>query len=157
MRLDPTDERLIREIQQDIPLTLDPYAAIAEKIGCSKAEVIARLQAMRQNGILRRIGAVLHHRDSGFPINAMLVCRAPAELLDEAGEALARLPEVSHCYQRRPHSAWPYNLYGMMHGRTRTEIEQAVASYVEAFGIREFELLYSTAELKKTSLVYIES
>ncbi|TCL70909.1 DNA-binding Lrp family transcriptional regulator [Hydrogenispora ethanolica] len=157
MHLDLTDELLIREIQRDIPLNLDPYATIAEKIGCSKEEVIARLRTMRQEGSLRRIGAVLHHQVSGFTVNAMLVCKVSAGLVLAAGQQLAGLPEVSHCYQRRPQPDWPYNLYAMMHHRTRSEIEQAVAGFVGAFGIEEYELLYSIEELKKTSLVYFES
>lgn len=151
---DAVDQKLIREIQEDIPLTPDPYGAIAQKIGCSKEEVLRRLQSYAAAGILKRIGAILHHRELGFTVNGMFVCVVAPEQTEKVGAQLAALPQVSHCYERKTHPDWPYNLYAMCHGRTLAELEEVVAAFVREMEIREYEILYSTAELKKSSMKF---
>jgi DNA-binding Lrp family transcriptional regulator len=151
---DELDQRLIREVQADIPLTLDPYGEIAARLGCGRDEVLRRLRNYAEQGIMKRVGAILHHRDSGFAANAMLVCAVAEERIAEAGERLAGLPQVSHCYQRLTTPDWPYNLYGMIHGRTTDEVERLARQFVVAMGIAEYQILYSVRELKKTSLKF---
>jgi DNA-binding Lrp family transcriptional regulator len=151
---DEIDQKLIQAIQADIPLTLDPYGDIAKTIGCSKEEVLIRLHSYAENGILKRIGAILHHRDSGFPINGMFACVVPEGQMGEAGERLASLPQVSHCYERKTYPNWPYNLYGMIHGKTKSDVELVVKAFVQDMKIQKYEILYSTEELKKSSMKY---
>ena len=79
--------------------------------------------------------------------------------LDDAvaalGPAVGALDFVSHCYRRPRHPpAWPYNLFAMVHGRSRDEVEAKVAEIADLLGpaLRAQEVLYSTAMLKKTGL-----
>jgi DNA-binding Lrp family transcriptional regulator len=151
---DELDKKLIGIIQSDIPLTLDPYGDIAREIGCSKAEVILRLRKYLQSGILKRIGAVLNHRDAGYKFNGMLACVVGEDQIEAAGRALAAIPQVSHCYERKTDPQWPYNLYGMAHGRTREEVERVVSNFVREMQIRKYQILYSMEELKKVSMKF---
>jgi siroheme decarboxylase len=151
---DELDQKLIQAIQADIPLTVDPYGDIAKKIGCSKEEVLGRLHRYTKNGTLKRIGAILNHRESGFPINGMFAGVVPKKQLEEAGTRLAAIPQVSHCYERKTYPNWPYNLYGMVHGKTKSEVEQVVKAFVQELQIQEYQILYSTEELKKSSMKY---
>lgn len=151
---DELDQKLIRILQADIPLTLDPYGDIARETGCSKAEVIGRLQGYLQSGVLKRVGAILHHRDAGYPFNGMLACIVAEDEIEAAGQFLAAIPQVSHCYERKTDQEWPYNLYGMVHGHTQEEVEQAVSNFVQKMGIQQYQILYSTEELKKASMKY---
>ncbi len=152
--LSGTDIKIIRELEGDMPLAADPYGLIAGRIGCSRAEVLQRLKSMKRQGFLRRIGAVLHHRQTGYTANGMLVCRVEEERIDQAGTALAAMERVSHCYRRRTHPGWPYNLYGMIHGKTRPAVGKTARQFVEAFDISDYKILYSTEEIKKTSMVF---
>lgn len=151
---DLIDKALIRKIQKDIPLTVDPYESIAKEIGCSKDEVLERLQKMSESGLLRRIGAILKHRDSGYPVNGMIVCQVPEEKIEEAAARLSSFPQVSHCYQRKAYPDWPYNLYAMTHGKLEEEVENVVESFILEMDIKVYDILYSTEELKKTSMVF---
>jgi DNA-binding Lrp family transcriptional regulator len=75
--------------------------------------------------------------------------------LAELGPAVGGLPSVSHCYRRpRRPPDWPYNLFAMVHGRSRDEVEAEVARIAALLGpaCRAHEVLYSTAILKKTGL-----
>ena len=62
---------------------------------------------------------------------------------------------VSHCYLRPRHlPLWPYNLFAMVHGKTREEVAVRVAAIAALLGehCRGHEVLYSTRILKKTGL-----
>jgi hypothetical protein len=61
---------------------------------------------------------------------------------------------VSHCYQRPRFAGFPYNLYTMIHGRSREECESAAGTISEQTGIADYALLYTTEEFKKTSPEY---
>jgi DNA-binding Lrp family transcriptional regulator len=154
-RIDAIDRRLIRATQDGLPLCPRPYHAIAAALGFSAAEVMARMRRMQEAGIIRRIGAVPNHYRLGYRANGMSVWDVPDEAVDELGRRIAAFEFVTHCYRRpRRPPLWPYNLFAMVHGRSREEVEDKVARLAEALGeaVRGHDLLYSTRILKKTGL-----
>ncbi|MEK7796023.1 MAG: AsnC family transcriptional regulator [Pseudomonadota bacterium] len=153
--LDTTDRRLIVETQGGLPLVSRPYHALAERLGMAPAEVMARIQRMLERGIIRRIGAVPNHYALGYQANGMTVWDVPDEKLRELGPKIGALEFVSHCYHRpRLLPDWPYNLFAMVHGRDRHEVEAKAAQIAALFGDadRGHAVLYSTRILKKTGL-----
>lgn len=152
---DELDKALIYEIQGDIPLSADPYADIAQKIGCQKEDVLKRLQYYAEQGYVKRVSAVLHHRYSGFLVNGMFASVVESEKVEEIGKKLAQVTQVTHCYERRVYKEWPYNLYAMIHGTTKDEVEQIVESFVTEVGIKDDNILYSINEFKKSSMKFI--
>ncbi len=107
MSVDELDLRLIAELQENIPLTVDPYRTLAERLGVSEDTLVGRLQALRASGKLKRIGAVLRHQNSGYAANAMVVFKAAPDEVERLGGLLAESPLVSHCYERVPCAVWP--------------------------------------------------
>lgn len=160
MALDELDRRIIQATQSGLPLVRRPYEAVGAALGISGELVRTRLQAMLDTGLIRRIGAVPNHYRLGFTANGMSVWDVADERVDELGERVGQLPFVSHCYRRpRRLPVWPYNLFAMLHGRSRAEIEgqaQQVAALLGA-ACRAHDILYSTAILKKTGLRISES
>ncbi|ADG82005.1 siroheme decarboxylase subunit beta [Thermincola potens] len=148
------DKQIIRELQEDLPLTSRPYKVIADKIGITEEELLAKVQEFVDKGIIRRFGAALRHREVGFTANAMVVWDVPDEKTREVGAIMAGFPEVSHCYQRPRYPGWPYNMFTMVHGLSKEECEATAARIAERTGIKKYDLLYSTAELKKDSMKY---
>ena len=121
--LDLLDRRLVGAIQDGLPLTARPYAAVAERIGLSEAQVIRRIGRLLCDGVIKRLGVVVRHHELGYCANAMVVFDAPDDRVDALGERLARLAPVTLCYRRtRRPPIWPYNLYCMLHGRDRAEV-----------------------------------
>ena len=85
----------------------------------------------------------------------MTVWDVDDECLAAAGAEIGRLPFVSHCYQRPRHAdVWPYNLFAMVHGTTRAEVEDKRGRLAEVLGsrCRAHDMLVSSACLKKTGL-----
>lgn len=153
--LDDTDRRIIQATQAGLPLTTRPYHAIAEQLGVEAADVMQRMQRMLDLGIIRRIGAVPNHYALGYRANGMTVWDVADDRIDELGERVGQLECVSHCYQRPRHlPEWPYNLFAMVHGKTREEVEAKARLIADVLGraSRGTDILYSTRILKKTGL-----
>ena len=152
--LDPIDRRLIAATQAGLPLVEAPYAQIASQLGLSEAEVIYRLTALLDLGIIRRIAVAPNHYALGMTANGMSVWDvedAEAEIL---GAKIGALDFVSHCYLRPRAPVWRYNLFAMLHGTSRAEVEEKRAILRELLGpaCRADDILYSTRILKKTGL-----
>ena len=149
------DERIVRATQAGLPLTAEPWFAVAGAVGMSQEELFARLEAMLADGRLRRIGAVPNHYALGYTANAMSVWDVADEAVDGLGAEVGALSFVSHCYRRpRRLPAWRYNLFAMVHGRARAETEAHIAQIraLLASASRAGDVLYSTRILKKTGM-----
>lgn len=160
MALDELDRRIIRATQAGLPLVPRPYEAVGAALGIGGEQVRERLQAMVASGLVRRIGAVPNHYRLGFTANGMSVWDVADEQVDELGERIGQLAGVSHCYRRpRRPPVWPYNLFAMLHGRSREEVEQQAENIAAMLGdaCKAHDILYSTAILKKTGLRLNES
>ncbi len=157
--LDETDRRIVVATQGGLPLVPRPYHDVAERLGLPAEDVMARLRRMLEAGIIRRIGAVPNHYAIGYRANGMSVWDLPDDQVDELGAQVGALEFVSHCYRRpRRLPDWPYNLFAMVHGRSREEVEEKVARVAALLGSnhRGHEVLYSTRILKKTGLRFGE-
>ncbi|EON19706.1 heme d1 biosynthesis protein (NirH) [Cupriavidus sp. GA3-3] len=153
--VDPVDLALIRATQAGLPLVPAPYAAVAGALGLTEQEVMARLAAMHARGVLRRIGAVPNHYRLGWRANGMTVWDVDDAFIDMLGERIGALPFVSHCYRRPRHLPhWPYNLFAMVHARSRQDAAPQVAAIAALLGdaCRAHDVLWSTRILKKTGL-----
>ena len=132
-----------------------PYHAVAEALGVAPELVLARIQAMLESGAIRRIGVVPNHYRLGYAANGMSVWDVDDDRVYELGERVGALASVSHCYRRpRRPPAWRYNLFAMVHGRSRDEVEDRVEEIARILGAaaRARDVLYSTRILKKTGL-----
>jgi DNA-binding Lrp family transcriptional regulator len=150
------DKQIIRELQNGLPLVSRPFKLMADKLKLNEEDLIARIKYLKENGQIRRFGAALRHQDLGFVANAMVVWDVPSDKVSEVGRVMAGFEEVSHCYQRPRYPGWPYNLFTVVHGQTREECARIAEKIARATGMERFRLLFSTAELKKSSMRYFE-
>lgn len=153
--LDDVDRRIVTVVQRGLPLVERPYHAVADAVGLEPAEVMARMRAMLARGAIRRIGAVPNHYALGYRANGMTVWDVDDARVDALGAQVGALDFVSHCYRRPRHLPhWPYNLFAMVHGRSRDEVEAKTAAIAALLGpaARARRVLYSTRILKKTGL-----
>ncbi len=153
--LDDIDRRIVQATQAGLPLTARPYHTIAGQLSMEATEVMRRMQRMLDLGIIRRIGAVPNHYALGYRANGMTVWDVDDERIDELGARVGQLACVTHCYQRPRHLPdWPYNLFAMVHGRTREEVEAKARLIAGVLGeaSRGDDIVYSIRILKKTGL-----
>lgn len=155
MTIDATDRRIIAATQSGLPLAPAPYAEVAGWLGLDEAEVIARMAAMQTSGVIRRIALAPNHYALGMVANGMSVWDVDDAKALDLGAQVGALSFVSHCYLRpRARPAWPYNLFAMIHGSSRAEVETLRAQIAALLGdaCRGNDILYSTRILKKTGL-----
>jgi DNA-binding Lrp family transcriptional regulator len=153
--IDLCDRRLIVATQAGLPLGTRPYALVAAAVGVSEEDVIERLGRLMQRGVIRRIGAVPNHFALGYRANGMSVWDVDDTHVDRLGERVGALACVSHCYRRpRRLPGWPYNLFAMIHGHDRAEVEGQVDRIAKLLGAaaRAHAVLYSRRILKKSGV-----
>ena len=152
--LDGTDRRAIRLACGDLGLERHPFRAWAADLGIPEADLLARFAAYRRSGAMRRFGAVIRHHAAGFTANGMSVWDVPDADVAFVCERLSACAEISHCYERPRFPGWPYNVFGMIHGRSREECLSVAIRVAEATGMSNYDVLFSVREFKKTSMVY---
>ncbi|MCL5985235.1 MAG: AsnC family transcriptional regulator [Actinobacteria bacterium] len=149
------DKLIIRELQQDLPLNPMPFSRMATRLGMNVEDFLAGCQSLLQRGIMRRFGAAINHRRVGFRANAMACWIVPSDMVVAAGQALASLQEVSHCYERKTNLLWQYNLFAMVHGRSREVCQEIADNVSHRLGLKDYVLLFSLKEFKKTRVKYL--
>ena len=154
VNLSSTDRMVINELQQDLPLEPQPFARMAARLSMGEAYFLERCQSLKRRGVMRRFGAAVNHRKAGFEANAMTCWVAPPEQVDAVGRKLALLKEVSHCYERKTNPLWRYNLFAMIHGRTKEACREIAGKVSAETGLTDYVMLFSTRELKKTRIKY---
>jgi DNA-binding Lrp family transcriptional regulator len=151
-RPDSHDRRLLAVIEDGLPIVAQPYGVVADRLRWSEADVLQRLRRLIASGVIARFGCVVRHRALGYVANAMAVWDIPDERIGAAGRLLAGTREVTLCYRRpRRPPDWPYNLFCMIHARTREEASAAIERVKRSVGVGVFphDVLYSTRCFKQ--------
>ncbi len=140
--MDATDRKLLARIQCDFPLEPRPFARLAQELGLDEQEVISRLAALRQRGIIRRIGPVLDPEKTGR-VGALAAMSVPPDRLAEVAAAVSACSLVTHNYERRPlpamgarrHGACPFNLWFTLTAGSSEALEAAVGEIQASTGV----------------------
>jgi DNA-binding Lrp family transcriptional regulator len=127
---------------------------MAHRIGTAEEEFLAVAAHLKTQGYMRRMAAVLRHREAGFRANAMGVWVVPADRAEDVGRIMGSFKGVSHCYLRPTYPDWPYSIFTMVHGQDAQGCQDVIDAMARATGIAEYALLYSTKEYKKIRLRY---
>lgn len=155
MNFTPTERHILRIVQGSLPDSATPYADIAAQTDCTEDEVLDLLRKLKRGGQIRRFGATLRHQQAGYGFNAMVAWYIEEGFdPDKVGRVMAGRPEISHCYLRPNCMDWPYDMYTMIHGKTREDCLRVVRELIEQTGVTQYEILFSERELKKTSMEY---
>lgn len=149
--MDDLDMRLLKIAQDGVAMTNRPYLRWGEMLGISEEETIARLRELERIGVIRRFAATIGHRALGITANAMIVWKVSPSEVEGVGEIFASFDAVTHCYERASVPDWSYNLYTMVHSKSREECIKTARELATASGINDYKILFSEREYKKTS------
>ncbi|MBE0522500.1 MAG: Lrp/AsnC family transcriptional regulator [Candidatus Methanoperedenaceae archaeon] len=150
--MEQIDIKLLRFVQDGIPIEPEPFRKIADELGITEKEVLNRLDNLVKEGVIRRFGASIGHRAIGITANAMCTWNVPDERVEEVGAIMAGFPEVTHCYERPRYPDWKYNLFTMIHAYSREECEKIARQISLETGIKDYSILFSEREFKKTGV-----
>lgn len=106
MVMDAADKKLLDILQHDFPSSVEPYQEIAAGLNISEQEVLLRIDRLKKEGIIRRIGAVLDGKKLGF-YSSLCACKVREDQLDEWASAVMEIPFITHNYVRdHEHNVW---------------------------------------------------
>jgi len=148
------DKAGIRVCQEDLPVVAEPFKAWAEQLGWTEPEIFSWLEDMKARKFYRRFASILRHRNAGFADNAMAVWIVPEAQTEELGFKMAAFKAVTHCYKRPVFPSWPYNVFTMVHGRSKEDCELVIDAIQKETGLETYKMLYSTREYKKERVRY---
>jgi DNA-binding Lrp family transcriptional regulator len=130
--LDDLDRAILNEIQSHFPIVSRPYAEVGRRVGASEAEVLARVRAMTDAGIIRRLGANFTSRKLGYT-STLCAARVPPQSLDHFVTVVNRYPGVTHNYLRRHH----YNVWFTLIAESEARLQQILGDISRASGVSE--------------------
>ncbi len=147
------DQAILRITEDDIPLSKEPFRVIADRIGLTEDEVIARLRRLKDRGIIKRLGISVNQRRIGIVANAVVAWKVPEEDVDRVGTILSSYREVTHCYARVTiPGKWEYNLFTVVHGYNRESVERFAKRMSDIIGIKDYIVMFSNEQFKRTSV-----
>jgi siroheme decarboxylase len=130
--LDDLDRAILNEIQSHFPIELRPYAEVGRRVGASEEEVLARVTAMTEAGIIRRLGANFTSRKLGYT-STLVAARVPAASLDHFVAVVNRYPGVTHNYLRRHR----YNVWFTLIAESEERLKQILEEISGAAEVSE--------------------
>ena len=155
--LDEIGRRLVMALQEGLPLFIRPFSILASRVGCDESELLERIRRWRAEGAIKRFGVVVRSEKPDEGVNAMLVQDVPDDSVERVGGVLASEPSIALCYERsRVLPDWPYNLYCIMRGPSRDEVQASMASLRERLGLAGYasEILFSLTRFKRDGVRY---
>jgi len=153
----PFDQRILAAIADGLPLVERPFAELAQRTELSEQEVIDRVRALVDGGVIKRFGLVVRHHELGYRANAMVVWDVPDDRVDAVGALLKAHSFVTLCYRRpRRPPDWPYNLFCMIHGCDRATVlgQMAMLRAIDGMESVPYTVLFSRQRFKQRGATY---
>ncbi|MBI5550932.1 MAG: Lrp/AsnC family transcriptional regulator [Desulfobacterales bacterium] len=141
--MDDTDKAILNRIQSDFPIASRPFEAIGQELDLSEELVIERVRALKEQGIIRRIGANFVPGKVGF-VSTLCAAQVPAEKIDHFAQVVNHYPGVTHNYQREN----AFNVWFTFIARSREEIAHNLAQIARETGVETILNLPATKVFK---------
>lgn len=128
--MDAIDKQILNMLQKDFPLEKKPYQIVAQKCGISEEEILKRITKMKEEGIIRRIGAVFDGGKLGR-VSTLCAARVPEEKVKDFVQAVNDNKNVTHNYRRNNE----FNIWFTINAKSNQEIESFLSSLKERTGV----------------------
>ena len=142
-RLDDADKKILNRIQSDFPMESRPYLALAEELDLSEKEVLERVTQLKQDGIIRRIGANLAPARLGF-VSTLCAAAVPEDGIDAFAQCVNRYAGVTHNYVRQGN----FNVWFTFIAPSMAQIESGLAAISRETGVKKILNLPATRIFK---------
>lgn len=97
--MDTVDASLLNVIQTAFPIAAQPYLVLGNLVGIDEEEAFARIERLRREGIIRRLGGIFNSRALGY-YSTLCAAKVPEDKVGLLTEVLAGHPGVTHNYLR---------------------------------------------------------
>ncbi|NOX97020.1 MAG: Lrp/AsnC family transcriptional regulator [Nitrospirae bacterium] len=117
--MDELDKEILKEIQDNFPLSSRPFKVLGEKFGRSEEEVEERIKKLKREKIISRLGASFASKKVGYE-STLVAMKVPPPALEKIANFISCYPEVTHNYERGD----DYNLWFTLIAPSKEEIKR---------------------------------
>ena len=97
--MDNLDKEILNIIQANFPIAERPFNEIARKLGCTEMEVLSRVKSLKNERVIRRIGATFNSGSLGYT-STLCAAKVPEEKVKEFVKVVNSYQGVTHNYRR---------------------------------------------------------
>lgn len=141
--MDDIDRKILGTIQSDFPLSRRPYGDLSFRLGLPEEEIFGRVERLRKEGIIRRIGGSFDSRCLGFT-TTLCAAKVPDNRITLFVEEVNKYPGVTHNYLREHE----YNIWFTLMVTDREEVDRLMGEIIQSTGVREVINLPATRTFK---------
>ncbi len=145
---------ILKELQNDMPIKRRPFDQMARRVDIYLEEFLEKSQELIRQGVIRRYSGVVHHRKVGLTHNVLSCWKVPPPAVEAAGAKMVRLPAVARCYERATSSAWPYNVFATIDGRSQEECDAVTKQISKEIRVSDCIMLPSIREYVKDAAAW---
>ncbi len=133
--MDTIDRSIINTLQAGFPICPSPYKQVADNLNISEQDLLERLQALLDSGILSRFGPLFHAEQMGGALTLAAV-KAPQQDFEKIADTINAFPEVAHNYARRHE----LNMWFVLATETPAQIEQTIDKIEQQTGLQVYNM-----------------
>lgn len=137
------DRELLNILQENLPVSPQPFKDVAEKLGTSEESVLGALQRLKNGGYIRRIGAFFDSEKLGY-VGSLIALKVEPQKLDEVANAINKYAGVTHNYEREG----KYNLWFTLNSPSLDFEKRTVGEIRALDGVTELLNLKATKKYK---------
>lgn len=141
--MDDTDRIILDIIQADFPLSVKPFARIAEAADIEESEILERIERLKQEGIVREIGVIYNSAAIGYH-SVLAAFAAEKHRIDPVADRLNSDPGVSHNYLREGE----YNIWFTLTRPKSDDLYQSIEAIADETGIEDWLYLPTVRTFK---------
>lgn len=134
---DETDRKILQILQDNFPMVEQPYKHVAEQLNLTETQVITRLNRLKQQGITRKIGAVIDTPKIGLNAAALVALRVHPSRVNDVADVINQYPEVSHNYEREHE----YNVWFTLKAKSETELSATLEEITQKVALDKKDLI----------------
>ena len=130
LEISEEDKKLLKALQEGIPIESRPFKSLGEKLGMEEGEVLERIKKLKEMGIIRRFGGVFNSRKMGF-VGVLCAAKVPDDRIQQFAEVVNSFPQVTHNYYRKA----PYNIWFTITAESKEKVDEIVREIEKRTGI----------------------
>ncbi|MDD5745812.1 MAG: Lrp/AsnC family transcriptional regulator [Candidatus Omnitrophica bacterium] len=124
------EKLILTTLQSKFPLTRYPYRDVARRLGLTEECLLEKISGLKQNGTIRRIGAVTSGRHVGYK-SVLISAGVKAGSVPSVARFVNSFANVSHNYLREGE----FNLWCTFSAKTQAEIDEFIAALKKRRGV----------------------
>jgi siroheme decarboxylase len=130
--MDEIDKKILNILQKEFPLARQPFLTVGQRCGISEEETIRRVRKMKEDGIIRRIGAVFEGAKLGR-VSALCAARVLEEKIDNFVDVVNANKNVTHNYRRDNE----YNIWFTVNAATQEDLKAFLKDVKKKTGVED--------------------